>query len=78
LTKISAHTRRQVLLNGAISLPAVVQCQQRDAYAIYFSSDIAQTVPALIERVQTAGDELLDLRVERPSLEDRFLELTNS
>lgn len=78
LTKITAHTRSHSLQNGAAPLPAVVQRQQQDEYTIYFSSDIAQTVPALITRVQTAADELIDLRVERPSLEDRFLELTNN
>ena len=51
---------------------------QKENYAIYFSSDIAQTVPALINYVQAQQDELIDLRVERPSLEDRFLELTNN
>lgn len=78
LTKITATTRSHTLSNGATPLPAVVQSQQQDDYTIYFSSDIAQTVPALIACVQTAGDELIDLRVERPSLEDRFLELTNN
>ena len=45
-------------------------------YVIFFSSNIGQTVPALIDFVTRQGDDLLDLRVERPSLEDRFLELT--
>jgi len=28
--------------------------------------------------VSAQGDKLVDLRVERPSLEERFLEITNS
>ena len=44
---------------------------------VFFSRDIAQTVPAVIAAVKPRRDSLLDLRVERPSLEDRFLELTD-
>jgi ABC-2 type transport system ATP-binding protein len=49
----------------------------KDKYSIYFSTNIGQTVADLINYVEAKGDTLLDLRVERPSLEDRFLELTN-
>jgi len=49
----------------------------KENYAIYFSTDIGQTVAALIDYVQDQSDTLIDLRVERSSLEDRFLELTN-
>jgi ABC-2 type transport system ATP-binding protein len=34
-------------------------------------------VSALIGFVESHSDVLIDLRVERPSLEDRFLEITN-
>jgi ABC-2 type transport system ATP-binding protein len=58
-------------------MAAVSQHQFKENYAIYFSYDISQTVPALINYVQDQADELIDLRVERPSLEERFLELTD-
>jgi ABC-2 type transport system ATP-binding protein len=78
LTKISVNTpRRGVLLSNLQTIPAVSQQLVKDQYAIYFSTDIGQTVAALINAVEAAGDTLIDLRVERPSLEDRFLELTN-
>ncbi len=77
LTKVSVHTKANILLANHRTFPAVSQCQLKEEYAIYFSHDIAQTVPALITYVQEQADELIDLRVERPSLEDRFLELTN-
>ncbi len=78
LTKVSVHTRANSLLANHHTFPAVSQRQLKENYAIYYSRDIAQTVPALIAYVQDQADELLDLRVERPSLEERFLELTNS
>ena len=55
---------------------AVAQRATKGEYAIYYSTDIGRTVGALIEAIAAAGDTLIDLRVERPSLEDRFLELT--
>jgi len=77
LTKVSVNTRSAFLLNNHHTFPAVSQTQVRDDYAIYFSINIGQTVAALINTIEAEGDTLLDLRVERPSLEDRFLELTN-
>jgi ABC-2 type transport system ATP-binding protein len=78
LTKISIHTRTGKLLANHRAFPAVTQHGLKENYAIYYSQDIAQTVPALIAYVQDAADELIDLRVERPSLEERFLQLTHA
>jgi ABC-2 type transport system ATP-binding protein len=33
---------------------------------------------AIIATIEAQGDTLIDLRVERPSLEERFLEITNT
>jgi ABC-2 type transport system ATP-binding protein len=48
----------------------------KEEYNIYFSTDIGSTVAAIISRIKAQRDTLIDLRVERPSLEDRFLEIT--
>ncbi|HEX6383681.1 MAG TPA: ABC transporter ATP-binding protein [Anaerolineae bacterium] len=77
LTKVSVNTRSAFLLTSNRTFPAVSQQMVKDQYAIYFSTNIGQTVSALINTIEAEGDTLLDLRVERPSLEDRFLELTN-
>ena len=77
LTKVSVHTKANLLLANHQVFPAVSQHQFKENYAIYFSYDISQTVPALINYVQDQADELIDLRVERPSLAERFLELTD-
>ncbi len=76
LTKVSVHTRETTLLTNHHTFPAVSQRLVKEDYVVFFSADIGPTVAALIEYVSANGDELLDLRVERPSLEDRFLELT--
>jgi len=78
LTKISVRTQASSLSAAGVSFPAVSQRTLKDEYSIYFSSDIGPTVSAIIAHIAAHGDALIDLRVERPSLEDRFLEITNS
>ncbi|HCC78703.1 MAG: ABC transporter [Chloroflexi bacterium GWB2_49_20] len=73
-TKISVRTQGESLAGA--SFPAVSQQTCKDEYSIYFSSDIGPTLSAIITHIQAQGDTLIDLRVERPSLEDRFLEIT--
>jgi len=74
LTKITVRTSGSSLEGGA--LPEVACEGQVEGYRVYYSSNAGSTVAAIINRVKAAGDELIDLRVERPSLEERFLELT--
>jgi ABC-2 type transport system ATP-binding protein len=77
LTKVSVNTRSGTLLANDHAVPAISQKLIKDQYTIYFSTNVGRTVADLINYVEVQGDTLLDLRVERPSLEDRFLELTN-
>jgi ABC-2 type transport system ATP-binding protein len=56
----------------------VSQQASKDEYSIYFSTDIGPTVSAIIAHIEAHEDTLIDLRVERPSLEDRFLEITST
>ncbi|WP_166784268.1 ATP-binding cassette domain-containing protein [Cryobacterium gelidum] len=76
LTRISVRTEGGCLSLPDAVFPAVQQTQSRDAYVIYFSTDVGRTVSALISFITDRKDVLIDLRVERPSLEDRFLEIT--
>jgi ABC-2 type transport system ATP-binding protein len=77
LTKVSVHTAHGHLLANGHALPAIAQRAVKEEYAIFYSSDVGRTVSALFEAIKAEDDTLIDLRVERPSLEDRFLELTN-
>lgn len=78
LTKISVRVEGSSLSNLNIKFPGVTQFKSIDEYTIYYSTNIGLTVSALIEYISKQKDELIDLRVERPSLEDRFLEITNT
>ena len=76
LTKVSVATERGTFADGTLALPAATLHEAAEGYAVYFSSDPARTVAALLGELTARGDQLVDLRVERPSLEERFLEIT--
>ncbi len=77
LTKVSVHTLNACLAAPGISLPGVRQQIIKDPYHIYFSAEIGPLISSIIAWIEAQHDTLIDLRVERPSLEDRFLEITN-
>ena len=63
------------LSEPGIAFPALSQRVLRGEYSIYYSTDVGPTVAAIIAHVEAQNDTLIDLRVERPSLEERFLEI---
>ncbi len=76
-TKISVRTEDALLQKNGKVFPAVNHKTINEEYAIYYSTDPGATVSAVLDYVNARGDKLIDLRVERPSLEERFLEITN-
>jgi ABC-2 type transport system ATP-binding protein len=78
LTKVSVRTSGASLSDRNLTFPAVSQKTRKEEYSVYFSTDIGPTVAAIIAHVEAQEDTLIDLRVERPSLEDRFLEITSA
>ena len=76
MTKVSVATEDGAFATGAVSLAAATLRDVTGGYAVYYSSDPAATVAALLAELTSRKDRLVDLRVERPSLEERFLEIT--
>ena len=76
LVKISVSSETGSLLQNAGVFPSVSQQILKDEYVIYYSRDAGESVPAIFDFLKAHDDHLVDLRVERPSLEDRFLEIT--
>ena len=77
-TKISVRSENAALTHDGVAFPAVGQHSFKDEYDVYFSTDPALTVPAILQYLAAQSDKLIDLRVERPSLEERFLEITHA
>jgi ABC-2 type transport system ATP-binding protein len=75
-TKISVCTENQSLIKSNMSFPDVSKFMVKDDYVIYFSTNPGPTVSRVISSIESLGDNLIDLRVERPTLEERFLEIT--
>jgi ABC-2 type transport system ATP-binding protein len=78
LTKITVRTKNAVLKNSKKKFTAVEQINHKEDYVIYFSTNIGRSVAEIIKQIELKKDILIDLRVERPSLEDRFLEITTN
>jgi ABC-2 type transport system ATP-binding protein len=77
-TKVSVRTERSLLLSSGRQFPAVGKQLLSDEYAIFFTADPGATVAELLRYIEEQEDRLIDLRVERPSLEERFLEITTA
>ncbi len=78
LTKVLVRTETACLSDTGLTWPGVKQHITKGEYNIFYSSDIAPTLSAVIGYIAVQQDSLIDLRVECPSLEDRFLEITNT
>jgi ABC-2 type transport system ATP-binding protein len=76
-TKVSVRSEGAVLFDNGTTFPAVSQRFVNEEYVIYYSVDPGPTVSSILSYLDEKQDRLIDLRVERPSLEERFLELTN-
>jgi len=78
LTKIIVHTSNNSLGTNHGVYPGVITSGFSGDYATYFTATPGPTVAAIISEIESRGDTLIDLRVERPSLEERFLEITQT
>jgi ABC-2 type transport system ATP-binding protein len=77
LTKISVRTKNKSVFRNETTIPAVNHQTAKEDYKIFYSFDIKSTISAILVQIESHADTVIDLRVERPSLEDRFLEITN-
>jgi len=75
---LRARTREghPIGLSGWEQIDAVTQVSQRGDELVIATDQVNRTTVALVQRLQARGEELLDLRVQRPSLEDVFFEAT--
>lgn len=73
-TRITIHTLNGCLLPGS-NVGDARFTGENEGYGIWLCRDVADSVMKLLQMVKDAGDTVVDLRVERPTLEERFLEL---
>ncbi len=56
--------------------PGLLEKEENDGYRVFFTSQVRDGLNMILKVVEAAGDEFVDLRVERPTLEEKFVELT--
>lgn len=75
-TRITVRTRDGSLIGQGGATQAVFQ-RESEGFAQWLCRDTAPAVMELLSVAIAAEDDVEDLRVERPSLEERFLELVS-
>ncbi|WP_228725149.1 ABC transporter ATP-binding protein [Caproicibacter fermentans] len=73
-TRIRLRTARGSLLPGS-DLSGAAFVREKDGYLEWKCRDLVLTITELFRQISDREDSVDDLRVERPSLEERFLEL---
>jgi ABC-2 type transport system ATP-binding protein len=74
-TRIVLSTERASLLSATPLFPGAERRDNEDDYAVFLAARPGSVLKAILAWIEEAGDEVVDLRVERPSLEERFLEI---
>ena len=75
-TRISVATENGSLVSKKAAFPDAAFDGESEGYALYISDSPGRAVTAILSWLEKEKDGLIDLRVERPSLEERFLEIT--
>jgi ABC-2 type transport system ATP-binding protein len=78
LSRIDVSTALPLSAEWLAAIPAVGDVQPHGGGWRLKTSQVAPTVTELVRRLQADNNELLDLHVHRPSLEDVFIELTGN
>ncbi|MGM0432830.1 MAG: ABC transporter ATP-binding protein [Spirochaetota bacterium] len=74
-TTISISTIKNTVLETLPRLRGCSAPEVEDTYVRYSTEDPREAVTELLDFITQRQDELIDLRVERPSLEQRFIEI---
>ncbi len=60
------------------ALPTVQHVEARNGRAVLKTGNVSQTVIDVVRSLDETGNELVDIAIHRPSLEDVFIELTGT
>jgi ABC-2 type transport system ATP-binding protein len=75
-TRMEVRLERPVPPERLRTLDAVLDCAERDGTYVLRVQPVAKAAVALVHLLEADGNELLDLHISRPSLEDVFVEMT--
>jgi ABC-2 type transport system ATP-binding protein len=76
IPRLSFKTVKPLDAAQVAALPAVVSQQAQGGGWMLGTPEVNRTISGLVQVLESGGNEMLDLQIRRPSLEDVFLELT--
>jgi ABC-2 type transport system ATP-binding protein len=74
--RVAVRTAKPLDATQVKSLPGVVSCQPQETAWLLGTTDVNGTISGLVKLLEREENKLLDLQIQRPSLEDVFIELT--
>jgi ABC-2 type transport system ATP-binding protein len=77
-SKVRIHVKTQKDYLSDLSLEQVQIMKDTEGYRVFDTEDIEGVINQILSHIKSKGDKLLDLRVERPSLEERFINITRN
>jgi ABC-2 type transport system ATP-binding protein len=75
--KVSVRSEKNLMLTGNITFEGFIKKEVKEEYAVFYGKEIDAAVNAVISKLKQHKDRIIDLRVERPTLEERFISITN-
>jgi ABC-type uncharacterized transport system ATPase subunit len=73
---VAVRTASPLAKAQVASLPGVVSCQPQETGWLLGTTDLNRTIIGVVKLLEAGENQLLDLQIQRPSLEDVFIELT--
>lgn len=75
-SRLNFRTQRPFGAEAVRALPSVVEAQLLDGGWQVTTAAVNRTISRLVSQLEAEGNELIDLQIHRPSLEDVFVDLT--
>lgn len=75
-TKIRIQTAKATLTGGETQFGRYMG--EAEGYAVWMTKQVSGAVSELLRVIEANGDSVTDMRVERPSLEERFIEIVET
>jgi ABC-2 type transport system ATP-binding protein len=75
-SRVAVKTARPIDAAAVLTLAGVISVQSQESGWSLGTINVSQTIVELVRCLEASKNDLLDLRIHRPSLEDVFIELT--
>lgn len=77
-SKVRIHVKTEKDNLSDLILEQAQITKNAEGYRVFDTEDIEGAISQILGHIKSKGDKLLDLRVERPSLEERFINITRN